>query len=351
VDRAFRLGELAERVGGRVLGDPGRVIRGVATLESAGPDELSFLTHPRYRRAAASTRAGALLVAPGAGLAGGPDLLEVPEPYLALAEILECFEPPAPGRPGVSPDARLGRSVALGLDVEIGPFAVVGDEVALGDRCAVGAGCVIGDGCVIGAGTVLRPRVVAYPGTRIGRGCLIHSGVVLGADGFGFATSRGKHRKIPQLGRVVVGDDVEIGANSTVDRGTLGETVIGSGTKIDNLVMIGHGAQIGPDGLLVAQVGIAGSTRLGARVKLAGQSGVIGHLALGDDVKVAAKAAVFDDVPAGSTVAGAPAVDIGVWRRSQALARRLPELRDRLRRIEARLDRLEAELGAQGVVE
>ena len=201
---------------------------------------------------------------------------------------------------------------------------------------------MIGEGSAIGEDTVLMPRVVVYPGTEIGARCLIHAGVVLGGDGFGFATSAGIHRKVRQLGRVVVEDDVEIGANSTVDRGTLGETRIGRGTKIDNLVMVAHGVVIGPNGLLAAQVGVSGSTRIGSHVTMAGQSGAAGHLRMGDRVTVAAKTAVFSDVPEGSFVAGIPAVDHRAWKRSLALVKMLPELRSRLRALEERLAAYEA---------
>lgn len=336
----YRLGDLAERVGGRVVGDAQRWISGVATLEAAGPGDLAFLTNPRYRRRAEATQAGAVLVGRGVALAGR-DLLEAEEPYLALAEILALFHPPAPRRPGISPDARIGRDVRLGSDPAVGPFAVVGDGAVLGDRVSVGAGSVVGEGCAIGDDTVLMARVVLYPGTRVGARCILHSGVVLGSDGFGFATSQGRHRKVPQVGRVVVEDDVEIGANTTVDRGTLGDTVVGRGTKLDNLVMVAHGARLGADCLLAAQSGIAGSTEVGRGVVFAGQSGAAGHLRIGDEAAVGAKSAVLEDVPEGAFVAGIPAVDHRIWKRSQAILGRLPELRAALRRLERRIEALE----------
>jgi UDP-3-O-[3-hydroxymyristoyl] glucosamine N-acyltransferase len=341
VERVFRLAELAREVGGSVAGNPERVLRGVATLDAAGPDELTFLTNPRYRKAAEATRAGAVLVPQGADLPGR-DLLVAPEPYVALARILELFHPRPPRRPGVSPDARLGQGVEVGEDVEIAAFAVIGDGVVLGDRATVGAGAVIGDGCRIGPDTVLMPRSVLYPGTWVGASCLIHAGVVLGSDGFGFATSKGVHHKVPQVGRVVVEDDVEIGANTTVDRATLGETTIGQGTKIDNLVMVAHGVRIGPGGLLAGQAGIAGSTRIGSHVTFAGQAGAGGHLEIGDGSVVAAKTAVFQDLPPRSFVAGIPAVDHRDWKRTQAALKRLASLLAELRDLRARIERLEA---------
>ncbi len=335
------LSELASAVSGRVDGDAGRRVFGVATLEEATPDDLSFLTNPRYRPYLQQSRAGAILVGPDSGIEGR-DLLVAPDPYLALAEILDRMHPVRRPDPGVSADARVFPGAAVGVDVAIGPFAVVGAGVRLDDRVVVGAGVVIGEGSTIGADTVLMPRVVLYPGTRVGARCVIHAGVVLGGDGFGFATTAGTHRKVPQLGRVVIEDDVEIGANSTVDRGTLGETRIGRGTKIDNLVMVAHGVVIGPHGLLAGQAGIAGSTRIGSHVTMAGQSGAAGHLRMGDRVVVAAKTAVFTDVPDRAFVAGIPAVDHRSWKRSLTLVKMLPELRSKLRVLEERLAALEA---------
>lgn len=336
----FLLGELARRVGGAVRGDPARPIRGVATLERAGPDELSFLTHIRYRKAARATRAGAVVAPPDSELVGH-DLLEVTEPQLALIELLTLFHPPLPSRPGVSPDARLGPGVRLGRDVHIGPFAVVGGGTVLGDGVVIGAACVLGEGCSLGEQTELKPHVVLYPGTSLGQRCLVHAGVVLGGDGFGFAVQAGRHRKVPQVGRLVVEDDVEIGANTTADRAAVGETRIGRGTKIDNLVMIAHGVELGSDCLLAGQSGVAGSSRIGAGATLAGQSGVAGHLQLGDGVRVAAKSAVLRDLPAEAFVAGTPAIDHRRWKRAQAALVMLPELRRELRELRGRIAELE----------
>lgn len=341
--QSFLLRELATRVGGRVVGAADRRIRGVATLEAAGPDELSFFTNIRYRRAAAESRAGAILVGSGISVPGH-DLLEAPEPYVALAQILEVFHPPRPRRRGIHPDARVARSAQVGDGVSVGPFAVVEAGCTLGDGCSVAAGCVLGEGASLGPHTILMPRVVVYPGTRIGARCLIHAGATLGADGFGFATSQDRHRKIPQVGRVVIEDDVEIGANSAIDRATLGETVVGAGTKIDDLVMIAHNVRLGPGCLLAAQSGIAGSSRVGAHVTFAGQAGAAGHLEIGDDCIVAAKSAVLQDLPAGSFVSGIPATDHRRWKRAQAVAAKLPELRSEMRALRERLAALERRL-------
>jgi UDP-3-O-[3-hydroxymyristoyl] glucosamine N-acyltransferase len=267
--------------------------------------------------------------------------VEVDEPYLALAVILGLFQEDLSPTPEMSERSHLGSDVVLGEAVSVGPFAVVEDGVELGDRVVIGAGCVVGSGCRIGADSVLMPRVVLYPRTEIGSNCLIHAGVVLGSDGFGFATSQGHHHKVPQLGRVVIEDDVELGANTTVDRGTLGETVIGAGSKLDNLVMIAHGVTIGEGCLMAAQSGIAGSTRVGSRVTFAGQSGAAGHLKIADGTIVAAKTAVLGDIDDGAFVAGTPAVDHRAWKRSQVLIKRLPELRKELSELARRVEALE----------
>lgn len=340
VSGGIRLAELAERVGGRVVGDAEIVIRGVATLEEAGPDQLSFLSNPRYGEAARRTSAGAILVKPGSGIEG-PALLEVDDPYLSLARVLTLFQTDPPVVREVSSLAYVGSNVRLGEDVGLEPFAVICDGAELGDRVTIGAGSVVGADCRIGADSVVMPRVVLYPRTEIGRDCILHAGVVVGSDGFGFATSEGRHHKVPQLGKVVIGDEVELGANTTVDRGALGETVVGAGSKLDNLVMIAHGVTLGEGCLMAAQSGIAGSTQIGSHVTFAGQSGAAGHLKIADGTVVAAKTAVFGNIDPGAFVAGTPAVDHRTWKRSQILLKRLPDLRKEIAELKKRVEQLE----------
>lgn len=341
------LAEIADQVGGRVVGDGEGVVKGVASLREAGAESLGFLTNPRYTADASSTAAVGILVGEDAIKDGQPipalegkNLIVVSQPSLALAQILTFFHPPSRPEPGVDRDARVADDVRLGERVHVGPYVVVEAGSELQDDVVLGAGSHVGRGCVVGARTIVYPRVVMYAETFVGADCILHSGVVLGADGFGFAMADGKHHKIPQVGRVVIEDDVEIGANTTVDRGAIGETRIGAGSKLDNLVMVAHGVHTGRSVLLVAQSGIAGSTNVGDHVTVAGQSGVAGHLTIGDRVVVAAKSAVFADVKADCFVAGVPAFDHREWKRVQVASRKLGELRGEIRDLRREVDRL-----------
>lgn len=338
----YPLSRLAELVGGRVEGNPERRVRGVRSLESAGPEHLSFVTSPRYRKLAGESAAGALLV--GGALEGlDKDLLIAADPYLALARILAFLYPPAAPEAGIHPTAVIGAKCEIDPAAAIGPYAVVGDGCRLAAGVAIHPHVVIGRDCRIGRDSVLYPRVVMYDGCEVGERCILHAGVVLGGDGFGYAQSAGAHVKLQHSGRVVVEDEVEIGANSTVDRALLDETRIGAGSKIDNLVQVAHNVRLGRACLLVAQSGIAGSTRLGDGVALGGQTGVSGHLELGDGAQVVAKSAVFKSIAPGKKVAGIPARDAGAWRREQALVGRLSELKRRIERLESKLKSHEGE--------
>lgn len=330
------LADLANLLGAEVVGDGDRKVRGVRPLESAGKDHLSFLHNPRYVEQARLSEAGAMLVA-DAALLPGRDLLVCPEPYLALARALELFHPDKRPEPGVHPSAVVADDLVLGEGASVGPLAAVGTGVVLGERSVVGPGCLLGRGVEIGADTLLHPRVVVEDRCRIGDRCILHSGVVIGADGFGFATVDGIHHKVPQVGIVVLEDDVELGANVCVDRATMGETRIGRGTKVDNLVQIAHNVQVGEHCLMVAQVGISGSTRIGHHVVFAGQSGCSGHLTIGDGAVLAARAVAIKDLPDGAFVSGYPARPHREWLKANANLQRLDELRRRVKELERRL--------------
>jgi UDP-3-O-[3-hydroxymyristoyl] glucosamine N-acyltransferase len=334
------LSQLAAELGAEVVGDGDHEICGVRPLDTAGQEHLSFLHNPKYVEEARSSTAGVILVADPAAL---PDrnLLVCPEPYLALARALEFFHPLERPEAGVHPSAVVGVDVVLGDGSSVGPLASVGAGAVIGDRSIVGPGCVLGREVVVGVDCVLHPRVVIEDGCRIGDRCIIHSGTIVGSDGFGFATVDGVHHKVPQVGIVVLEDDVELGANVCIDRAALGETRIGRGTKVDNLVQIAHNVEVGEHCLLVAQVGISGSTRIGHHTVFAGQSGCSGHLSIGSGVVLAARAAAYKDVPDGATVAGAPARPHREWLRANANLQRLDGLRRKVKEIEARLSELE----------
>ncbi len=336
----YRLADLAELVGGRVEGNPERAVEAVRSLESAGPRDLSFLKDPRYRGQAAASSAGALLVSPALADAAalGRDLLIADDPSWALARLIAAFHPAESRAPGVHPTAILEPGCAVDPSAHVGPYAVIGAGSRIAAGAAVLAFVAIGRGCVVGEGVVLHPHAVLYDGTEVGAASIVHAGVVLGADGFGYATHGGAHHKVPQVGRVVLEEDVEVGANSTVDRATLGETRIGAGTKIDNLVQVGHNVEVGRHCILCGQAGIAGSARLGSYVVLAGQSGVAGHIELGDGVQVAAKSAALASVEPRTVVAGIPAIEMRKWRRQAVLLSRLDEMSRRVRALEKKLE-------------
>jgi UDP-3-O-[3-hydroxymyristoyl] glucosamine N-acyltransferase len=319
---AVPISEIVAFVGGRYAGPPGGSVDGVAPLADAGTTQLSFLSNPKYAAQLASTQAAVILVS--ADLQDDDQrFIRVANPYFAMASIVAKYFDRRPMPQGISPLASIDATATLGAEVAVGPFSTIGAGVILGDGVVIFPNVSIESGSMIGEGTIVYPQVSIYDRSIIGKRCIIHSGVVIGADGYGFATQGGRHHKIPQIGIVRVGDDVEIGAGCTIDRAALGETVIGDGTKIDDLVMIAHNVKVGRHCLLVAQVGIAGSTELGDGVVVAGQSGFAGHLKIGNGVQVAAKSAVLDDVPDGAKVMGIPAVPFREFARREAMLRRL----------------------------
>ena len=338
----MKLSEIALQFGCELDGDGSIEVSGVATLESANRHDLSFLTNPKYLNEARTTSAAALI----AGLdcpSLGVSLLRHKNPYLVFAKCVELFFPPRPEAPGIHPSAWIADSARLGDRISIGAHSYVGEDVVLEDDVAIRPGCSLYAGSRIGEGSLLHAGCVIRENVIIGKRCIIHSNSVIGCDGFGFAREDdGSWYKILQTGTVVVEDDVEVGACTTIDRAALGETRIGRGTKVDNQVQIGHGSVIGTNNLICAQVGLAGSTRTGTGVVLAGQVGVVGHLTIGDGATVTAQSGIPGSVEPGKIVSGSPAFDNKDWLRSTAAFSKLPRVMKAVRDLERRLSQLEA---------
>jgi UDP-3-O-[3-hydroxymyristoyl] glucosamine N-acyltransferase len=341
--RRLSAGEIAALTGGRLLGAADAVVSRLAPLDRAEAGDLSFLATPRYLQYFQRSRATVVLCKPEFADAPGPATrVVVPNPHGALLALVPVLYPEPAWVPGIHATAVVGRGAQWTDPVAIGPHVVLGEDVRLGRNVRLGPGCVIGDGVSIGDDTQLFPRVVCYPGTRVGNRVILHAGVCLGSDGFGYVRGDGgAHRKIPHVGGCIIEDDVEIGANTTVDRGSVDDTVVGAGTKIDNLVQVGHNVRLGARCLLMAQTGIGGSTVVGDDVILAGQAGLIDHLTLGRGARVAAKSGVYGDVEPGVAVSGTPARPHREFLRAQAALYRLARV---VHEVEALVERTD---GAQ----
>ncbi len=327
------------RVGGRVVGNAGRVINGVGTLTGAGPDEISFLTNPRYRRQLAASRAGAIILREADVGQWSGDALLVDNPHLAYARIALLFEPEEGARPGIDPRASVAPEALLGEGVHIGPGAVIEADATIGAGCVIGPGCVIGRNTVIGDETRLVANVVVYARSCIGRRCLVHAGAVIGSDGFGFANDNGAWVKVPQLGRTVIGDDVEIGACTTIDRGAVEDTVIEDGVKLDNLIQVAHNVRIGAHTAIAACTGIAGSTTIGNYCAIGGGVGILGHLTIADRVTITPTSLVTKSIgEAGSYSSGTPLERTDEWQKNFARFKQLDDMARRLRAMERELE-------------
>ncbi len=340
----MKLGDIAQKLGCQLRGSPDVEILGLAGIEEAGGDELTFLSNPKYASKIGTTRAGAILLAPDAPQASIPMLIS-DNPYLDFARAIELFYTPAQPIPGIHPTASVARTAVLG------------------DEHSIGANVVIGEGVTLGKGALIYPNVTIYPHTQIGDHFTAHSGAivreycrigdrvilqngaVVGSDGFGFAPRQdGSYYKIVQAGIAVLEDEVELGASVCVDRATVGETRVGRGTKIDNLVQIGHGSAVGEHTILAAQVGLAGSTKVGNFVRLAGQVGVAGHLTIGDHAVATGQTGIGKSIEPGRSVSGSPEMDTALWRRNYILMHRLPELARTIRRLEKEVRDLKSQL-------
>jgi UDP-3-O-[3-hydroxymyristoyl] glucosamine N-acyltransferase len=341
--------ELASAISATVRGDGSVPVQGCAGLEDAGEHDVSFLANRKYVRLVADSKAAAVIVsAQDADAIAGRNLLVADDPYFAFRQAVVALHgfrqhPPA----GVSERACIDPSAQIGEGCCIQPFVHIAAGARVGRRCVIYPHCYIGPDAVVGDDCLLYPNVTVYDRCVLGNRVTLHAGCVIGQDGFGYATHQGRHEKIPQIGNVVIGDDVEMGANCAIDRATVGSTVIGAGTKFSDLVAIGHGAEIGEHNLLVAQVGIAGSTTTGRYVVMGGQVGVAGHLMIGDMVRIAAKAGVMDDLPGHEEYGGQPALPMNQAKRAVLTLMRMPDVARDIKQMRRRIDQLEAELRRQ----
>ncbi|SEO90101.1 MULTISPECIES: UDP-3-O-(3-hydroxymyristoyl)glucosamine N-acyltransferase [unclassified Pseudomonas] len=334
----IKLGQLAEFLGATLRGDPEKVITGLATLQEAGPAQLSFLANPQYRKYLAESRAAALLLKPADADGFAGDALIVPDPYLAYARISHLFDPKPKSASGIHPSAVIAADAVVDPTASVGPFVVVESAARIGPGVTLGAHCFIGARCEIGEGGWLAPRVTLYHDVRIGKRVVIQSGAVLGGEGFGFAKEKGIWQKIAQIGGVTVGDDVEIGVNTAIDRGALADTVIGNGVKLDNQIQIAHNVQVGDHTAMAACVGISGSTRIGKHCMLAGGVGLVGHIDICDNVFLTGMTMVTHSITEpGAYSSGTAMQPAAEWRKSAARIRQLDDIARRLRQLEKRV--------------
>ncbi|MBU0753391.1 MAG: UDP-3-O-(3-hydroxymyristoyl)glucosamine N-acyltransferase [Gammaproteobacteria bacterium] len=335
-----RLDEIVARFGGDLVGNGGILVRGVATLESAEADQLGFLSNSKYQGQLAVTRAAAVILGPEARDACPVAAIVTAQPYLYFARVAQWFNPPPRPAVGVHPSAVV--ETVIPASVSVGPHAWIGAGASIGENTVVGAGCAIGENARIGAGSWLHPRVTVAAGCRIGERAIVHSGAVIGSDGFGFARDAAAWVKIPQTGRVVVGDDVEIGANTTIDRGALEDTVIGDGVKLDNQIQVAHNVHIGANTAMAGCVGIAGSAKVGAGCTVGGGAIILGHIELADGVHVSAGTLVSKSIATpGSYTGTVPFMAHADWLKNFSRLRHLDAMADKIRALEMRLAELE----------
>jgi len=338
------LGEIAERLRLERSGPSDLVITGVSAIETAGDGDISFVTDRKHLPLLAETTASAVIIFEGFEECRLPHIVSR-NPYLSFVKLVNVFHPTFRPEPGISQNAAVSQEARVASSAAIGAFCCVEAGASIGPDCVIYPQVYVGRNVEIGRGTVIKPQVSIIDDTIIGERCIVHSGAVIGSDGYGFIKDKGQHVKIPQIGNVVIGDDVEVGASVAIDRATFGSTTIGSGCKIDNLVHVAHNVTVGKNTLLVAQVGIAGSTSIGSNCTLAGQVGVAGHISIGDNVIAASKAGIPRDLAEGSVVGGIPAVPIDMWRRQVAGVLRLPTLMSEVKELRKQVKMLTERLG------
>jgi UDP-3-O-[3-hydroxymyristoyl] glucosamine N-acyltransferase len=334
------LADIAEVLSGTVIGDETVMIGDVRGIDEAGQGDITFITNPKYRNKLEITGASAVLVSPDVK-ASSKNLVIVSDPYRAFASLLGLFYPEEREPPGISDRAFIGEAVEIGADAVVYPGVYIGRGARIGRGVTLHPGVCIGNAVEIGDGSTLYPNVTVYRRCRIGSRVILHAGVVVGSDGFGFTDPGRENGKVPQTGIVQIDDDVEVGANTTIDRGTMGATWIKRGTKIDNLVQIAHNVVIGEYSIIVAQVGISGSTKMGNRVIVGGQAGIVGHVEIGDSVMIAARSGIHEDVSSGQIVSGAPHMPHQKWLRVQGCVAQLPDMRRKLKFLEEKIAALE----------
>jgi UDP-3-O-[3-hydroxymyristoyl] glucosamine N-acyltransferase len=336
--------QLADRLGCRYEGDGETPVRGVASLESARPGDLVFLGQPKYRRLLEATKASAAIIAPDESFRGLPVLI-ADDPHLAFVRAVELFFAPYRPEPGIHPAALVSDTAEIGPGVAVGAYSVIGDGVRIGRGAVIFPLVCVYPGAVIGEGAVIHSHVAIREGVRVGNRVIVHNGAVIGADGFGYVRlADGSHKKIPQKGTVVIEDDVEVGANTAIDRAALGETVVRRGAKIDNLVQVAHNVEVGENAILAGQTGLAGSVRIGRGALLGGQVGVADHVRIGDGAMAAAKSGITKDVPAGAFVSGSPHLDVRDWRKVWVLLPQLYDFIKDVKKLKSRVEELERQL-------
>lgn len=337
--RLYRLGDIASELGAELRGSPDTEVRGLATLQAAVPGEVAFLANPSYARYLADTRASAVIVSPSVADQCPTDVLLLDNPYLGYARLSHWFDPAPVPQPGLHASAVVDSSAQVSRSASIGPQAVIEGEAVIGDHVVIGAGCFVGARSIIGEQSVLRPRVTLAHDIVLGKRCHILSGAVIGSDGFGFAHEKGAWHRIAQLGRVVLGNDVEVGANTTIDRGALDDTIIGNGVKLDNLIQIAHNVSIGDHSAMAAMVGIAGSTRIGSHCVFGGASGVAGHLKIADQVHLTGMTLVTGDIREPGVYSSGTSADTNrQWRKNAVRFRQLDAMARRLKELEKKIE-------------